>query len=80
MSLWRLCPRYTYMIEVAAVVLEGRGEPNRSEKGEKTETNELEALNGARTAAMLVRNNWRLQSGSEPAVQGRRAPPAVSWR
>ena len=47
------------MVEVAAVALDGRGEPKRSEKGEKTDTNELEALKGARTAAMLGRNNWR---------------------
>ena len=45
------------MTEVVAVALAGRGELNLSEKGEKTDTNELEALNGARTAAMLVRNH-----------------------
>lgn len=44
-------------MEVVAVALDGRGELNRSEKGEKTDTNELEALNGARTAAMLVRKH-----------------------
>lgn len=43
-------------MEVAAVALDGRGEPNRSEKGEKTETSEPEVLGGARTAAMTVRN------------------------
>lgn len=51
--------RRTYIMEVVAVALDGRGELKRSEKGEKTDTKELEALSGARTAAMLERNNWR---------------------
>lgn len=67
-------------MEVVAVALDGRGELNRSEKGEKTDANELVALNGARTAAMLVRKHGAPRSGSEPAVQGRMVPHAVGWQ
>ena len=44
----------TYIIELVAVALEGRGGPNLSEKGEKTDTKGLVALSGARTAAIVV--------------------------
>ena len=47
----------TYIMVGAAVALEGFGEPNRSEKGENAETSEVDALNGARTAAIVVRGD-----------------------